>query len=166
LIIRSAVLHGLQQIKMSGAKGMRLPNEMVDVRRSAIDLLGLDNTDARALVDRLARSDVIWAFYPGGSESILKWHDVLRNESILGTKQRGSRPKPSTMTGLLVENEIQAELILAALALLRDGEMKEPQIERFATLLAAVQDSDLTVPCEDMNSPGAGRRRLRALRHR
>jgi len=145
---------------------MRLPSEMVDVRRSAIDLLGLNSADLRALVDRLAHSDVIWAFYPGGRESILKWHDVLRNESILGTKQRDSRQRPRTMTGLLIENEIQAELILAALALLRDGQMKTPQIERLAALLAAVQDSDLTAPCEDMK-PSSGRRQRRsALRHR
>jgi hypothetical protein len=145
---------------------MRLPDQMVEVRRSAIDLLGLDSTDAQALVNRLAHSDVIWAFYPGGHESILKWHDVLRNESILGTRQRGSRRNPCTMTGLLVENEIQAELILAALALLRDGNMKKPQIERLATLLAAVQDSGLTVPCEDMNRPDERRQRRSAPRHR
>jgi hypothetical protein len=145
---------------------MRLPGEMVEVRRSAIDLLGLDSTDAQALVDRLAQSDVIWAFYPGGSESILKWHDVLRNESILGTRQRGSRRNPCTMTGVLVENEVQAELILAALALLRDGDMKKPQLERLVTLLAAVQDSDLTGRRNDMNQPDAGRQRRNVLRHR
>jgi hypothetical protein len=104
------------------------------VRGSGADLTDMEHIDTPALVLHLEVSAIVFGFYPDGEMTILK------GEHLLEQIAAGRRSWKLRIMGLHLADTRQAEMVGAALLLMGKRQMKRPQIERLAHMLASVQD--------------------------